>query len=222
MPMRITMTQTRMGEAGSLLVSGSTYTVSDKFGQEMVGYRYATDTDGVLSFPKATGRQNLLYDPLSQSAVSGDGTPFGSSLIYQSAVPVTAPNDLNNNVLLSVTIPPLRANSRIRAVMMWSRTNNANAHRIKCRFGGSAYYFDAGLASVASGIIPVDIINRGATNSQIGTPINVNTTQNFGTGTQTTSAIDTSTSQLLTFECAKVTTAADSVILEAAWVEVFW
>ncbi len=154
--------------------------------------------------------------------VDAAGNRFGSSLIYQSAVPITAPADLNNNVLLSVTIPPLQANSRIRATMMWSRTNNANAHRIKCRFGGSAYFYDAGIGSVASGIIPVDIINRGATNSQIGTPINVNTTQNFGTGVQTTSAIDTSTSQLLTFECAKVTTAADSVVLEGAWVEVFW
>jgi hypothetical protein len=49
MSMQITMTQTRMGEAGSLLVSGSTYTVSDAFGAAMVGAKYATDTNGALT-----------------------------------------------------------------------------------------------------------------------------------------------------------------------------
>lgn len=77
MTMRITMTQTRMGESGSLLTAGSTYTVSKEFGAEMVGARgYATDTDGVLSSPKATGLQDMKYDPLTQSAVSGAGSSF--------------------------------------------------------------------------------------------------------------------------------------------------
>lgn len=49
MTMQITMTQTRMGESGSLLVSGSTYTVSDAFGAAMVGARYAIDTNGALT-----------------------------------------------------------------------------------------------------------------------------------------------------------------------------
>jgi hypothetical protein len=76
MTMRITMRQTRMGESGSLLDSGSTYTVSDAFGAAMVGATYATDTDGVLSSPKATGLQDMKYNPLTQSAVSGDGTQW--------------------------------------------------------------------------------------------------------------------------------------------------
>ena len=49
MTMRVTMTQTRMGESGSLLEAASTYTVSREFGAWLVGWRYATDTDGVLS-----------------------------------------------------------------------------------------------------------------------------------------------------------------------------
>lgn len=54
MTMRITMLQTRMGEAGSLLtVAGSPYTVSDSFGAAMVGAGYATDTDGVLTPPNS-------------------------------------------------------------------------------------------------------------------------------------------------------------------------
>lgn len=51
MTMRITMTQSRLGEAGSVLVAGTTYTVSDPFGAAMVGAGYATDTDGVLTPP---------------------------------------------------------------------------------------------------------------------------------------------------------------------------
>lgn len=49
MTMRITMTQTRMGESGSLLTSGTTYTVSDAFGAAMVGSGYAIDVDDALT-----------------------------------------------------------------------------------------------------------------------------------------------------------------------------
>ena len=49
MTMSITMIQSRMGEAGSVLVAGSTYSVSDAFGAAMVGAKYATDTNGALT-----------------------------------------------------------------------------------------------------------------------------------------------------------------------------
>lgn len=48
MTMRVTMLDTRMGESGTLLTSGNTYTVSDAFGAALVGARQATDTDSVL------------------------------------------------------------------------------------------------------------------------------------------------------------------------------
>jgi hypothetical protein len=48
MTMRVTIISTCMGESGTLLTSGSTYTVSDAFGAELVGLRRATDTDGAL------------------------------------------------------------------------------------------------------------------------------------------------------------------------------
>lgn len=53
MTMRVTMTQTRMGESGSLLVAGSTYTVSEAFGGLLVHNRWATDIDGILSPPSS-------------------------------------------------------------------------------------------------------------------------------------------------------------------------
>ena len=49
MSMRVTMIQARMGESGSVLAAGSTYTVTDPFGALLVGKGWATDTDGVLS-----------------------------------------------------------------------------------------------------------------------------------------------------------------------------
>lgn len=48
MTMRVTMLQNRRGE-GVDLISGNTYTVSDKFGAELVGAKFATDTDKVLT-----------------------------------------------------------------------------------------------------------------------------------------------------------------------------
>lgn len=53
MTMRITMTSTRMGESGSLLTSGTTYTVGDAFGRAMIGGGFATDTDGALKPPNS-------------------------------------------------------------------------------------------------------------------------------------------------------------------------
>lgn len=43
MTMQVTMTQSRMGESGSVLVAGQAYTVSDDFGAFLVGMGYATD-----------------------------------------------------------------------------------------------------------------------------------------------------------------------------------
>ena len=70
MTMRITMIQTRMGESGTLLDSGTTYTVSDAFGAAMVGAGYATDTDGALTPPDS---QPVRLSADGTSLVSGDG-----------------------------------------------------------------------------------------------------------------------------------------------------
>jgi hypothetical protein len=82
MTMRITMTQAAMGESGSVLAAGSTYTVSVGFGREMVLTRkWATDTDNVI--PE---RQRLEYQEeksaAAQALVSGDGSPVYPSSEY--------------------------------------------------------------------------------------------------------------------------------------------
>lgn len=71
MTMRITMTQTRMGESGSLLLAGTTYTVSDAFGAAMVGAKYATDTDNALT--PAPSQLSIQQMASVQALVSKDG-----------------------------------------------------------------------------------------------------------------------------------------------------
>lgn len=82
MTMRVTIISTCMGESGTLLDSGSTYTVSDKFGAELVGLRRATDTDGSLQPTSAASNtvasRTLVKEDLDTviSANSGSAIAF--------------------------------------------------------------------------------------------------------------------------------------------------
>jgi hypothetical protein len=100
MTMRITMIQSRLGESGSVLVAGTTYTVSDPFGAAMVGAGYATDTDRALkpgnsNYDAATaaGVQGLVSDAGNarvQSIGLMDGQPMGIARPVRSAGAVVA------------------------------------------------------------------------------------------------------------------------------------
>ncbi len=48
MTMQITMKQTRYGAGGALLNAGSTYSVTEAIGAELVGKGFATDVAGAL------------------------------------------------------------------------------------------------------------------------------------------------------------------------------
>ena len=78
MTMRVTMLNTRMGESGSLLSSGSTYSVSDGFGAALVGAGNATDTDGVLTPPYS---QPVQYSVDTAGNVSGLVGPDGGRVM---------------------------------------------------------------------------------------------------------------------------------------------
>lgn len=71
MTMTVTMTQTRMGESGSLLVAGSRYSVSDAFGAFLVGAGLATDPYAVLTPPPSELSQAQVT--AAQALVSGAG-----------------------------------------------------------------------------------------------------------------------------------------------------
>lgn len=70
--MRVTMTRTTMGESGSLLTAGSTYTVSTAFGAYLVGQaKAATDPDGALS-PLGSEPLRLATNPVTGAASAVD------------------------------------------------------------------------------------------------------------------------------------------------------
>ena len=61
MTMRVTMRSHRRSEDGfSVLLVGTTYTVSDDFGQALVQAGHAVDTDNVIAAEDAAARDDLL------------------------------------------------------------------------------------------------------------------------------------------------------------------
>ncbi len=78
MTMRVTILSTVMGESGSLLAAGSTYTVGDQFGQELVRSGRATDTDRALAVPQTELKPYFATDPLT-GAVTGLVGPDGNA-----------------------------------------------------------------------------------------------------------------------------------------------
>lgn len=78
--MRVTMTRTTMGESGSLLTAGSTYTVSTAFGAYLVGQaKAATDPDGALS-PLGSEPLRLATNPVTGAASAVD--PAGNAVSF--------------------------------------------------------------------------------------------------------------------------------------------
>ncbi len=87
MTMRVTILSTVMGESGSLLEAGSTYTVGDQFGQELVNSGRATDTDRALAVPQTELKPYFATDPITGN-VTGLVGPGG----------VVIPLDITDNV----------------------------------------------------------------------------------------------------------------------------
>jgi predicted RecA/RadA family phage recombinase len=87
MTMRVTITTTLMGEAGSLLTAGSIYTVSDAFGAFLVGGKRATDTDGVLR--NLLQKSDVIRVTAPYTLVSGDGCYVGA-IFGVSTGPITS------------------------------------------------------------------------------------------------------------------------------------
>ena len=80
MTMRVTILSTVMGQSGSLLAAGSTYTVGDQFGQELVRSGRATDTDRAMAVPQTELKPYFATDPLTGN-VTGLVGPGGKLLL---------------------------------------------------------------------------------------------------------------------------------------------
>jgi hypothetical protein len=205
----------QVGAAGSVIAQLDGSIVGRAMNSAVAG-------DGVEVLVPISGNVTATINPVTGGLkLSAGASSFTWDAIYQSAVPIAAPLDTSNNVVLSVNIPgnSMGPNGRLQIRMLWSYLNNANTKSIKIRFGGTAYAYNAGLASLAGANVVVDILNRGMTNSQIMTPIGVNSTLTGLTQPFGVSNIDTTVDQLVTFECQKAV-GTDSMVLEAAFVEI--
>lgn len=103
MTMRVTIITTLMGESGSLLTAGNTYTVSDAFGAAIVGDKRATDTDNVL-------RQGAVVSISTDTLITAadDGRTFNCT----TALTITIPELLSPRPSFIVN-PPASGNVSI-------------------------------------------------------------------------------------------------------------
>jgi hypothetical protein len=156
-------------------------------------------------------------------SIFSDGTNYFTSrgrgiggLLGSSGVAVSHTGNVNETVLVTVPIPgrAMGPNGWIRIFSNWTYTNNANNKLMKVRLNGIAgtIYADVTMTATDATRIFVDIQNRNANNSQVGS---------FGqtTGIQT-SAIDTTVNVDLVFT-AQLANAADTITLQRFSVELW-
>lgn len=141
---------------------------------------------------------------LSENA---SGAPVWSSavavLCSTAVTGMTITGTLTETTLGTCAVPAnaMGANGALRITAQWSKTGTAGTIDFKLKFGGTTY-LDSGVAgsTVISGRQQTELHNRNATNSQVGTATGQPNWQGF-TGASTTSAIDTTSSQNVTFTC---------------------
>jgi hypothetical protein len=124
--------------------------------------------------------------------------------------------------LLNVVVPgnTMGANGRIRTWWLHSAANTAGGKTPRLLYGGTSYW-NAGLSSYASTELCIDIWNRGVTNSQVGTQLNV--AQVFAAQGQpfATGAVNSTVDQILLLDL-NIAVATDWACFEAGMVEVLY
>ena len=90
MTMQITMKQTRLGESGTLLTAGSTYTVSDAFGASMVGAGFATDINLALQPGRGVpvmAESNVVTGGITYLIANGQNIPINTDATNNVGIP---------------------------------------------------------------------------------------------------------------------------------------
>lgn len=147
------------------------------------------------------------------------------TLLAQSFVPATAPVDTTEDTLATITVPAntLGANGSLRVTTYWTVTNGASNKVLRVRYSGGAgtTYLQFTVTAIATVVSQLQIANRNATNSQVGTTTTAATAGGFGTssGAFNTSAVDTTASTTVVVTCQKVTS-TDTCTLEGYTAEV--
>lgn len=150
----------------------------------------------------------------------------GGGILARSGAAVSGAADTNENILATITIPAglLGANGMIRVKTMWSFTNSANTKAMRVRFGGisgTAFMAATGFTTQVGLQSETIIMNRGATNSQVGgTPTITTDAGTLFVTTKATATADTTAATTVVITGQKAT-GAETLTLEAWVCEVF-
>lgn len=153
-------------------------------------------------------------------AVTNGGGAFGMPyLLASSGAAISNTGNTTENVLATVTIPPLLANSILIIGSVWSYPNSANNKTARIRLGGigGTEFLSLALSTTASFRDFRWIQNANALNAQIGGAINTSAPIGSTSSAHQTSAIDTTNGTTLVFT-AQNASAAETFVLRSYWV----
>lgn len=127
---------------------------------------------------------------------------------------VVSPNDTNENMVYSFTVPggTMGINDSLRISTQFTCTNNANAKTLRVKFGGVTLMTNSAANSAGAGQF-LKIANRNSVSAQIRGVISSGTTGTIGTA-----AIDTSTAQNIEVTVQKAN-AGDTIALQSVIIE---
>lgn len=142
-----------------------------------------------------------------------EGLPF---ILAQSWVDVTAPADTSENTLATIAIPAntLGANGMIRLFLLLTQTSSVNDKTLRVKLGATTFATRVQTTATHYGYYAW-IVNRNATNSQIGTEY----ASNSGQGTTTTGSENTTAALNLVITGQKET-GSETITLNGYTVEI--
>lgn len=143
MTMRVTMLQTRLGDAGSYLTAGSTYTVTKALGAVLVGSGFATDIDGSLlagvfkSIKAVTASRSLdaddngatldVSDTVALTVPAGLPADFGCAIIPTGTITIVSGG---GTLLNGATTTLSRTGSATALFQFVARAGTANSYLV--------------------------------------------------------------------------------------------
>lgn len=152
---------------------------------------------------------------------SGLAVPFNASPIQiaQSNTQIVAPGDALENVLATVTIPPLAANDSIRVSAFFTFTNSANNKTCSIKWAGNTLWTRTRSTTALEAPL-FTVRNRNSVSSQVSLGPNVGSDQTSSSVVAvSTFAINTGVPTTLTFTGQK-DVAGETLTLESVIVEV--
>lgn len=173
------------------------------------------------SLPAASASAGLVVrvTDLNNALFMSDGTRWeplnGQALIARGHAAITAPADINENTLASVTIPAglMGVNGALFIREIWTMTNNANVKTRKVKLG-STIFSQTSLASNATLFTEHAIANRNSAAAQIGSIVGGSVFYGFSGNAPATGTENTANALTLAITGQKAT-AGDALVLES-------